>query len=335
MPAVLYPRVAVPARNEARRLAGLVRALDSQTWQRRSGCRLPVVIALNNCTDGSAQLLARLRSETSALDVEIVEAEFEPALAHVGSARRLAMEAACFGARADSRTVLLTTDADAVPHPDWVTANLAAIAAGADAIGGDLQTDLVEERALGRALARRADQRRQYLQLADRLASLIDPIPWDPSPRHYHHTGASLAIRADAYRCVGGFRPIRCREDLDLVARLGADGFRLRHSLEARVTVSARISGRASGGMADCIRGWLEEEAEGRVLMVEDPEKMIRRLEARNVIRRRGGSLQKVGRLIEASVPDVPDAPRTVEVHDAIAMLDRMLKEFEDRSDAA
>ena len=42
-----------------------------------------------------------------------VEIEFEPAKAHVGSARRLAMDRAID--IADSRAVILSTDADAVP----------------------------------------------------------------------------------------------------------------------------------------------------------------------------------------------------------------------------
>jgi hypothetical protein len=56
-------------------------------------------------------------------------------------------------------------------------------------------------------------------------------------------------------------------------------GFRLRHALDVRVQVSARLNGRAKGGMADCIQGWLRAEQLGLPHLVEDPAYLLRRLE--------------------------------------------------------
>ena len=45
--------------------------------------------------------------------------------------------------------VILTTDADAAPANSWVEANLQAVAAGADMVGGRIVGDPVEEARLG------------------------------------------------------------------------------------------------------------------------------------------------------------------------------------------
>ncbi len=67
------------------------------------------------------------------LAVSIIDIHFPPDRAHVGSARRLAMDEAF--SRAGLNSLLLTTDADAVPAATWIDANLKAIEDGADLIG--------------------------------------------------------------------------------------------------------------------------------------------------------------------------------------------------------
>ena len=93
-----WPRVAVPARNEATRLKRLFTSLSNQSWQSSTGRQLPLVIALNNCDDGSRQVLDDLVPRFPELDVMIADVSFVPPAAHVGSARRLAMEMALQGA---------------------------------------------------------------------------------------------------------------------------------------------------------------------------------------------------------------------------------------------
>ncbi len=251
----MYPIVAIPVRNEEERLPSLIRALGDQSWLAIRGRRLHVVLVLNNCDDASAKVATREAAYHSNLFLDLIEAHFSPEHAHVGSARRLAMERALQMSSDPMRCVLLTTDADSVPTPTWIDANLRAIEAGADIVGGRIAGNEVEEASLGPGFLRRASREARYADLIDRLATLTDPLPYDPWPRHSDHTGASLAVRANVYAAVGGMPALPFREDLAFVSRVRGSGYRLRHSLDVHVKVSARLDGRASRGMADCIKG--------------------------------------------------------------------------------
>ncbi len=259
-----------------------------------------------------------------------------------------------------SEVLLLTTDADAVPDPDWIEANLRSVGAGADIVGGLIIGDPEEEAQLGPGFLLRAKKLSDYANLADRLASLIDPLAHDPWPRHRDHTGASLAVRGDVYRAVGGLAPLPFREDLDFVARVRASGGLLRHAPDVRVQVSARLVGRARGGMADCLKDWLRAEAENRPLLVEAPEAIRSRLERRRQLRGLAGGddadyarvAAELGRdtaaftdaggrwlmpcaLVERYAPDEPDAAATMAAEPATIALRRMVVIWEATSVAA
>lgn len=314
------PAVAVPARNEADRIPALLQSLADQSWLDHSNRRLQVHLVLNNTTDGSFEVARQCADQLPQLDLRLTSVVFPPQDAHVGSARRLAMDLA-FDALDDlDAGVLMTTDADARPDRQWVDANLTAIAAGADAVGGRIVGDPSEEALLGAEVLRRARDQLRYATLCDQLASHIDPAPHDPWPRHQDHTGASLAVRSRAYRDVGGLPALPFREDLGLVRRLRAANFKLSHPLAVEVMVSARLHGRAPGGMADCLRGWMLAEAEHRPHLVEAPDDMRLRLVCRAAFRR--GDHARTGEHIERWAGDAPDAEGVVPVADAITQLE-------------
>lgn len=343
------PVVAIPARNEAERIPALMAALASQTWLQR-GRRLPVVVALNNCTDQSAAVLAEAAARHGALDVTALDVSFAGADAHVGSARRLALETAWAQSGRTPWTVLMTTDADARPAARWAEANLRAIADGADLVGGHIVGDTDEEERLGPAFLSLSSKHLRYAAMVDRLAALVDPLPHDPLPRHGDHTGASLAVRGPVYAAVGGLPALPFREDLAFVSRVRAAGYRLRHAPDVRVQVSARLIGRAPGGMADCLRQWIAEAEEHRPHLVEAPARTLCRLERRRRIRdlattdtaTRCGTLAAFGlleaqalgeaeiaALVERLVPDEPDAEATMPVDIAIAEIERLVGDLE------
>jgi Glycosyl transferase family 2 len=273
------PVIAVPAKNEAERLPTLLRTLALQTWLSSSDRPLDVVVVLNNCSDRSAEVVRVAASLHPGLLVNIVEVDFPGLSAHVGSARRLAMQRAqdiC-----GPRAVLFSTDADATPAKDWVEASLRAIHAGADIVGGHIVGDKIEEKLLGPGFNRRAARHLQYAKLVDRFKSLIHPVAHDPWPRHSDHTGASIAVRAGVYRAVGGMPALPFREDVAFIANAVAAGYRLRHAPDVQVGVSARLDGRASGGMADCLKAWLAAEAAGLADVVESPESLCYQLAGR------------------------------------------------------
>jgi hypothetical protein len=330
----------------------LVQSLGRQTWLGSEGRRLRVVIVLNNCTDNSKGAFMSAVARFPNLVADLVDTDLPPASAHVGWARRLAMERAYAARPHPLRSVLLTTDADAVPEPSWIEANLQAIKLGADLVGGLIIGDEAEEAVLGMGFRRRAAHQLHYARLADRLATLIEPSAYDPWPRHSDHTGASLAVRADVYAAVGGIPALPFREDLAFVSRVKGAGYRVRHSLDVRVRVSARLEGRARGGMADCIRGWMRAEESGLPHLVEAPIAIAARLAKRrmchdlaraaprefNRLARELGFAPRdrlvpggisIPSLIERIAPDEPDAPSSVPVEAAIGQIGKMITDRE------
>jgi hypothetical protein len=179
---------------------------------------------------------------------------------------------------ASSNGVLLSTDADAVPDPNWIDATLRAVAGGAELVGGHIVGDKAEEAALGPGFVRRAARHLEYARLTDHLESLMLPVAHDPWPRHSDHTGASLAVRADIYAALGGIPPLPFREDVAFVDKALAAGYQLRHPLDVIVTVSARLDGRARGGMADCLKSWVEADTAGDSQLVQAPSSIFARL---------------------------------------------------------
>lgn len=356
----LRPFVAVPARDEARRLPGLIRALASQSWCKGARDRLPVVLILNNCRDDSLAAAWCEAERHECLQLHAITVELDPADAHVGTARRLAMETARALCPVSDRAVLLTTDADAVPTPHWIDANLAAIAAGADLVGGRLVGNAAEEALLGPAFLRRARDQQEFAVLSDQLTAIVDPLPHDPWPRHQDHTGGSLAVRADVYDMVGGLPAAPRREDLAFVRNVRSSGFRLRHAPEVVVEVSARLSGRAVGGMADCLKQWVTAAEAGDPHLVEDPTAIVERAQRRRLLRTLAncdaaslataamrlsilpadlhdldGRPLSPAQLVERFAPDEPDATPTVPVRAAIDELARLIPGLRGTSRAA
>jgi hypothetical protein len=246
--------IAIPARDEAGQLPACLDALARQTGgygERVDLSAVAVVVFANNCTDGTAQVVRAL-APGAPFRLVAAEAALPPGQAHAGGARRGAMDLAA--AMLDRPgAALLSTDADGRSAPDWLAANLAALAAGADAVAGSFVPDPLEVALLPPALRAREEREAAYAMLLDELAWLIDPDPHDPWPRHGIHSGASMALSLEAYRRIGGLPAVPVGEDRALFDAVRRSGMRVRHCPAARVTVSCRLVGRAVGGMADTL----------------------------------------------------------------------------------
>jgi cellulose synthase/poly-beta-1,6-N-acetylglucosamine synthase-like glycosyltransferase len=248
--------VAIPVKDEEERLPACLRALAQQ--RDRLGRPIPpslvrIVVFANNCTDQSASLARRL-GESSSLDVRVVEASFPPAAAHAGNARRGAMDTAeaWLEEGGEREGVILTTDADSQVAPNWIAENLAAFAAGAEAVLGRI--DLDEEGArLPEALHRRGELEDTYERLLTELSWLLDPLGHDPWPHHATISGASLGVTRIAYCRVGRLPRVPVGEDKALIALLSRHDARIRHCPTAHVITSGRTHGRAPGGVADAL----------------------------------------------------------------------------------
>lgn len=236
--------VAIPVRNEARRLGRLLGALANAAG--RSALPVTVVVFANNCTDRSAAI-AREHGHPL-LTVEVQEAELADATA--GAVRRIA-----FGMAAREGALILTTDGDAVPHADWIAAALHSANAGADVVCGRISADC--RRVMACPTGRRAALvERAYGTLLHEVRHGIDRLSGRQGPArpHYMESGASMAIRADALQAIGGMPVARSSEDRALVHRAESCGLTVRYDERMNAAVSARLHGRAEGGMAEALR---------------------------------------------------------------------------------
>ena len=230
--------VVVPARDEQDLVGACLDALavqrgvPAEAWE--------VIVVLDDCTDDTWGEVERAMRRHPALAVCTLSGPGRGA----GPARRVGMDAAA--ARLPADGLIACTDADSVVAPDWVAAQLAAVSAGARAIGGRIEVAPAEMDLLPPAVAadRRLRQRRRH-QLV-----LADPGPAGSTSQHWQFSGASLAVTAGVYRHVGGMGDDRALEDEAFERALIAHGVPIHRSLAVRVTTSGRLVGRAERGLA-------------------------------------------------------------------------------------
>ncbi|MDP3417461.1 glycosyltransferase family 2 protein [Falsiroseomonas sp.] len=286
--------IAIPARDEADQLPACLAALAVQQGVQQDA--IAVLVLANNCSDDTAGL-ARSLAPALPYRLEVAECCLPPRRAHAGGARRAAMDAgaALFGAAPGPDPLLFSTDADGRATPGWIAANLAAFAAGADAVAGTYATDPTEAALLPASLRRWEAMEARYAALLEELATLVDSDPHDPWPRHAVHSGASIALRLSAYRAVGGLPELPVGEDRALFAALLGAGLRVRHSPAARVIVSCRLEGRAVGGMADTLRQRLAQPDAPVDDRLEPALAALLRLRCRHALRRLHSGRPRLG----------------------------------------
>jgi GT2 family glycosyltransferase len=240
--------VIIPARNEERRVAGCLRALAGQ-----DAGGVGVVLVANNCGDGTARV-ARDVAKASGLRLEVLELVLGAGTG-VGTARWIG---SAFALTVWPEVAnLLTTDADCLPAPDWIARNRFHLARVA-AVCGSVEPMESELSVLNGMEVESAEMEGRYEKLVMDFYRLFRPGPWGLEGDHGAAAGASLAVRADAYRAIGGFRDLAIGEDRDLVRRLKDAGFGVLHAGDVRVAASCRLEGRAKGGMAGALRARAE-----------------------------------------------------------------------------
>ncbi len=133
-------------------------------------------------------------------------------------------------------TWLLDTDADTIVPPTWALDHLRYAARGVVGVAGMADLDTTDDLS--------AHARRHYRTL---MAQRVH------GKRHTNVFGANLGVRADAYLDVGGFPLDSVGEDHLLWEHLRATGLRTERPTAVRVTTSARLHGRACGGLANLL----------------------------------------------------------------------------------
>lgn len=238
--------VAIPARNEVDLLPLCLRAIAAQHSVAMED--VAVVVAANNCSDDTA-LVARAMELPFALYVE--EVDLPASIAHAGGARRRAMDRAAELCAGDG--VILTTDADGRPDPDWLASYRKAFAPGVAAAAGRVSTDWAELSQFPQDVLDVGAREWAYQAMSAQLEALCDPVAHDPWPNHNQQCGANAAITRVWYEKVGGLPMLRTGEDGALFREVWRRDGAIRHDPAPHVTVSARLVGRAQGGMADAL----------------------------------------------------------------------------------
>ncbi len=250
--------VVVPARDEEGRIGRCIAALAAQeglvpgSWE--------VVLVLDGCTDATE---AVARAAAGALPLHVVAG---PARG-VGFARRAGMATAADRIRAAATTrvapcatqgvtkrptfpgtagVLASTDADTVVAPDWLARILAAVAAGAGAVGGRIVLDAEEAEALPPAVLVAREH-----EATARLAAVRGQVP---GAEHHQFSGASLALTLEAHDRVGGLPAVATLEDEALERALRAAGVPVAYRADVRATTSARTVSHVPHGLAQVLR---------------------------------------------------------------------------------
>ena len=230
--------ICVPARDEAMALPRLFAAVERLD---RTGIAPILCLLLDSCRDASAAV-ARAYADSASLPVRIEEA-VQPA-ANAGHARHGAM---LLGERTVGATgLLLTTDADSVPAPDWLQAMVAGLRA-ADVVAGKVV----------RTITRRnpaQDRLEHYYDALYVLRRMLDPVAWEATVTHHHASGANLGLAVAHYRALGGFAPVSSGEDAQLVDDAARAGLRVRRDAASVVHTSDRRLGRAADGLASSLR---------------------------------------------------------------------------------
>jgi glycosyltransferase involved in cell wall biosynthesis len=209
--------VVIPARNEEVNLPACLRAVLTATL-----CvPIPVttVVVLDASDDDSAKLAGRYGPDVHFVSVDV---------GNVGAARAVGFGYARSLCGEDSECWYATTDADSRVDPGWLVHQL------------ELGVDMV----LG--VVRVADWRHYSADVVDRYERAYG----GDDEHHNHIHGANMGFSARAYWRVGGFRALASGEDVDLVARFEAAGYRIHRDTELSVVTSARTRARAPYGFA-------------------------------------------------------------------------------------
>jgi len=292
--------VVVPARDEEALVARCVRALATQ--EEVPSAAYEVLLVVDRCVDDTEAVARAEAAAHPALALHVVAA----AGAGAGRARRTGMDLACERLVAVGRPhgLIASTDADSVPAPDWLRAQLDAAARGARAIGGLIVLD-------GDGGVPPEALRRRDARLSGRLEGARAHGPGD----HAFFSGASLAVTAEAYRTVGGLEPRAALEDQALEEALSRSGIPIDHASRVRVRTSSRTSGRAPRGLSADLRvdAWLERRGyRASDFSVED------------LVRRKADTVSVVlpAREVAETIGPIVDALRPLE---AAGLLDEVL----------
>lgn len=213
--------IVIPAHNEAMTITKCLASVQTAIEQLPSTITATVIVVLDSCRDDTLALVESMRVKSAGVNYLCCDYQC------VGQVRDLGIRHAI----ASGATWLACTDADSVVTPDWLIQQIAHTKAQpTDMICGVVSVD---------SWAHLTPQTRK-----DYMAHYQDKM----GHRHIH--GANLSFSTESYLAVGGFAPLGCHEDVDLVKRFESKGYAITWSNRVRVITSSRLQARATEGFA-------------------------------------------------------------------------------------
>ena len=217
--------VVIPAHNVRAKLPVCLRAVLTATLC--APIPVTIVVVLDGCDDGSDELAGEYGPDVHFISVDVH---------NVGTARAVGFGYARSLLGHDARSWFATTDADSRVDPGWLVHQLG--------VGADM--------ALG--VVRVTDWRQHNADVVGRYMGCYQTDPAHGHDYHEHIHGANMGFSAQAYWRVGGFHSLSTGEDVDLVERFEAAGYRIHRDTELSVITSARTQARAPLGFAHHLR---------------------------------------------------------------------------------
>lgn len=277
--------VIVPAKNEAGFIFKTLDALRNQVdniGKSISKYLYEVLVLANNCSDDTYLICSEYRQNYPDFNLHVESIELQAPNAHIGTARRLLMDAAHRRLInvAGAKGIIVSTDADSEVASDWIYHTIQEIDRGADVIGG-------------RILPRNtpASSRRQHLRdvtyrlLKTRLESVIDPSEFNPWPRHFQCYGPSFAVTCEIYDKAGRLPVIPFLEDEEFRKALCRIDAKIRHSPDVLIYTSGRLDGRVAFGFSVQLQQWADMSINSEQQEVESLSTLIFKFEFKSRLR--------------------------------------------------
>ena len=283
--ATLRAAVCIPARDEAERIFAALEAVRCQ-WdpatQRPLGEAVACVLVVNGTTDETLQRVCAWAAAHPRFRLTVVDADFAPERAHVGTARRLALDLgagllAAGGCGGDG--LLLSTDADSRLRYDALARGLGELQR-ADAFGAHIVAGEPDHSRIGLLVNR-------YGALRAELRHRLYREPHDRTPPHGVFGGAGFGLTVRAYRLAGGLPEQPYDEDQELRRRLLSAGLRVSYPRDVVVATSTRTDGRTPWGMARQLAAWAADDDAGRMPAVPGASALAGRYRAKAALRDR------------------------------------------------
>lgn len=278
--------VIIPAKDESAYIAQTLEALRKQFDVVRNPINhslYEVLVLANNCSDDTFEICKNYQRKYPEFNLYVANIVLEKEQAHIGTARRILMDAAhdrlC--SVAGAKGIIVSTDADSEVSPHWIYYILKEVENGADVVGGRIlprDTPKISRKHHLRDVG--------YRFLKSRLEAELDPCIANPWPRHFQCFGPSLAVTCELYERAGRLPVLPFLEDEEFRKALNRVDAKIRHSPDVQISTSGRLDGRVKFGFSVQLQHWSEMSLRGESQKVESLNTLIFKFEFKNRLRR-------------------------------------------------